>query len=761
MTVIPVYNVLALPGASIYLKTDLCRRMTGRMPQVDEKVMLLPLRENISREQIRENSFYPIGVAGVITELNAVNKFFVVRANYRVSLDEVHMKGDGSYEVTLSRRKDEEDLIPAEEDERLARVKSEIMQFAGGMGMGQGASRAYVAQLSTMAEVACAISPWMMAGSEERYAPLSIDSQRERSELLEKMILENLERTRVTRDAKSAQEGDYQKIYRESAIKKQMEYLQKELDEMHPDQVTDIRRLEIAVEESGMNEQARQECDKVLSRLRQEGKNSPEAGMLYDYLETMTRLSWKKEEPETISLSEAESVLNEDHYGLDKVKRRILEQIAVMNLKKMQSGSILCFVGAPGTGKTSIGQSIAKALHRQYVRVSLGGVRDEADIRGHRRTYIGSMPGRIMDGIRKSGVSNPVMVLDEIDKLSQSYNGDPASALLEVLDPEQNHTFTDHYLNVPYDLSDVLFICTANTLDTIPAPLLDRMEVIRFQGYTPIEKEKIARQHLLPRAMRRVGIEEGQLRLTDAAVDAMIRDYTREAGVRGLKKCMDMLCRACAVRIVRGEGQALTVDAGDLRELLDTHPVRHRRVPESAAPGVVTGLAWTPVGGEILYIETLATPGEGKVTITGQLGDVMKESAQLAMSLTRHLLPEQAKDLEKSSLHIHVPDGATPKDGPSAGITLTTALSSLVTGIPVPPDVAMTGEVSLRGTVGAIGGLPEKLMAAERAGVSTVFIPQENEDDLRDVPREVLDHLAIVPVGSVSEVLQRLGLTGA
>ena len=760
MTVIPVYNVLALPGANIYLKTDLCRRMTGRMPQVDEKVMLLPLRENIAREQIREDSFYPIGVAGVITELNAVNKFFVVRTNYRVSVDEVHMKDGGSYEVTLSRRRDEEDLIPAEEDERLARVKSEIMQFAGGMGMAQGASRAYVAQLSTMAEVACAISPWMPAGSEERYAPLALDSQRERSELLEKMILENLARTKITKEAKSAQEEDYQKIYRESAIKKQMEYLQKELDEMHPEQVTDIRRLEIAVQESGMNEQARQECDKILSRLRQEGKNSPEAGMLYDYLETMTRLSWKKEEPETISLDEAEQVLDEDHYGLEKVKRRILEQIAVMNLRKMQSGSILCFVGAPGTGKTSIGQSIAKALHRQYVRVSLGGVRDEADIRGHRRTYIGSMPGRIMDGIRKSGVSNPVMVLDEIDKLSQSYNGDPASALLEVLDPEQNHTFTDHYLNVPYDLSDVLFICTANTLDTIPAPLLDRMEVIRFQGYTPIEKERIAKKHLLPRAMKRVGIEEGQLHLTDAALDCMIRDYTREAGVRGLKKCMDMLCRACAVRIIRGSGEILTVDAGDLRELLDTHPIRHRHVPQNAAPGVVTGLAWTPVGGEILYIETLATPGEGKVTITGQLGDVMKESAQLAMSLTRHLLPEQAKDLEKSSLHIHVPDGATPKDGPSAGITLTTALSSLVTGIPVRPDIAMTGEVSLRGTVGAIGGLPEKLMAAERAGVSTVFIPEENEDDLRDVPKEVLEHLAVIPVNSVAEVLQRLGLTG-
>ncbi len=758
MTVLPVYNVLALPGANLYLKADLCRRMTGKVPQKDDKVMLLPLRENTAREDIRESSFYPVGVAGVVAEIGPGGKFIVVRTAYRVNVDEVHMKEGGSFEVTLSRRRDEEDTIPAEEEARLARVKNAILQFAGAMGMQQGVSRAYTAGLSSVEEVACAVSPWMPGSPDERFAPLALDSCRARAELLEKMILENLARTKVTQDAKSAQEEDYQRIYRESAIKKQMEYLQKELDEMHPEQVTDIRRLELAVQESGMNEQARAECDRVLGRLRQEGKNSPESGMLYDYLETMTRLSWKKEAAETISLAEAERTLEEDHYGLARVKRRILEQIAVMNLRGKQSGSILCFVGAPGTGKTSIGQSIAKALHRQYVRVSLGGVRDEADIRGHRRTYIGAMPGRIIDGIRKSGVSNPVMVLDEIDKLSQSYNGDPASALLEVLDPEQNGTFTDHYLNVPYDLSDVLFICTANTLDTVPAPLLDRMEVIRFQGYTPLEKAHIAREHLLPRALKAVGLREDQLELTDGALEALIGDYTREAGVRGLKKCMDMLCRACAVRVVRREGERLTVGEGDLRELLDTHPVRHRRVPAAAEPGVVTGLAWTPSGGEVLYIETMKTEGDGKVTITGQLGDVMKESAQLAMSLTRHLLPEQAKALEQASLHIHVPDGATPKDGPSAGITLTTALSSLVTGIPVPPDVAMTGEVSLRGTIGAIGGLPEKLMAAERAGVSTVFIPKENEEDLRDVPEEVLSHLSVIPVENVGEVLARLGL---
>ena len=427
-----------------------------------------------------------------------------------------------------------------------------------------------------------------------------------------------------------------------------------------------------------------------------------------------------------------------------------------MRLRGRQSGSILCFVGAPGTGKTSIGESIAKALGRKYVRVSLGGVRDEADIRGHRRTYIGAMPGRIIDGIHKCGASNPVMVLDEVDKLSMSYNGDPASALLEVLDPEQNHSFTDHYLNVPFDLSDVLFICTANTLDTIPEPLLNRMEVIRFQGYTPIEKQRIAREHLLPRAMQAVGIPAGALTVTDEAIDAIVENYTREAGVRGLKKRMDELCRSAAVMLVEDADTVLTVTPETLPELMDMSPLRRRHVPESARPGIVTGLAWTPVGGDILYIQTLLTKGSGKVTVTGQLGDVMKESAQIAVSLVKAMFPEQAKLLSECDLHIHVPDGATPKDGPSAGITLTTALASQLTGCAVPPEIAMTGEVSLQGDVNPIGGLPEKLMAAQRAGVTRVFIPKDNMDDLKDVAEEVKRALTITPVSAVQEVLREL-----
>jgi ATP-dependent Lon protease len=606
--------------------------------------------------------------------------------------------------------------------------------------------------LTSVNEAASMMSPWIMNGPDEKYEILAEDSRSKRMEKMEHIIYENLEMNKVNNEARSAQEEDYQKIYRESAIRKQIEYLQRELDEMHPEKVSDIRRLELKVEESGMNETARKEADKVLNRLKQEGQNGAETGMLYDYLDFVTSLSWKKEKSTKINLTRAQQILDEDHYGLRKVKERIIEQIAVMNLKMQQAGSILLFVGAPGTGKTSIGRSIARALDREYVRVSLGGVRDEADIRGHRRTYIGAMPGRIIDGIAKSGVSNPVMVLDEVDKLSASYNGDPASALLEVLDPEQNNTFTDHYMNVPYDLSDVLFICTANTLDTIPAPLLNRMEVIEFQGYTPTEKKSIAEKHLMPKALEAVGLQPEAVDLKEDALEEIISAYTREGGVRGLKKRLDTLCRKAAVEHVRDEKTGISVTKENLRDYLDMRPMPHNQVKDSAKPGVVTGLAWTQVGGEILYIETLFTKGSGKTTITGQLGDVMKESAQIAVSLVKNMYPDKAEAFKDQDLHIHVPDGSTPKDGPSAGITMTTAIASLVTGRPVSPHIAMTGEVSLEGAVNAIGGLPEKLMAAQRAGVTKVLIPRENEEDLRDVPAEVKEKLNIVPVESVEEV---------
>ena len=756
MPVLPIHNAVAVPGATVYFRPEYYRTMSGKEPVKDAKVILIAAREPIARAEVTPESFYPIGISGIVRETN-LQGFVTVDLHGRVNIEEITIQPDHSINLKLSRRPDIDDLDPADAARRLTAVKEAVLSFGEGQPW-LPALRVFAALWTTLGDVAAGLSPWMPGRNEERYALLAEDSTAKRFDMMEKMIYENLELMKVGNEVRTAQEEDHQKLYREAAIKKQLEYLQNELDEMHPENVSDLQKLEQRLNDAPLNDLARKECGKVLSRLKQEGKNSPEYGLLYDYLEFMASLPWAKAEAKDIDLDEAEKILDADHFGLAKVKRRIIQQIAVMNLKKKQSGSILLFVGAPGTGKTSIGQSIAKALGREYVRVSLGGVRDEADVRGHRRTYIGAMPGRILDGIQKSGVSNPVMVLDEVDKLSMSYNGDPASALLEVLDPEQNNTFTDHYLNVPFDLSDVFFICTANTLDTIPQPLLDRMEVISFRGYTPTEKQEIARLHLLPKAMEAVGIGEGELTVLPETVQAVIDDYTREAGVRGLKKCMDVLCRSAAVHLVRGGEKPLTVKPEDLRELLDMRPLPHRHVKEEAKPGVVTGLAWTPVGGDVLYIETLLTKGGGKTVITGQLGDVMKESAQIAVSLVKHMFPECVQRFEENDLHIHVPDGATPKDGPSAGVTLTSSLASLVTGIPVPPTVAMTGEVSLQGDVKAIGGLPEKLMAAQRAGVKTVYIPQENLEDLREVADEVKDALEIVPVQDVEELLSRLGI---
>ena len=602
------------------------------------------------------------------------------------------------------------------------------------------------------------MSRYLYLSNEEKYKILETNEHSKRHELMKNAIYELIEVANVSEEAKQKQTDNHEKLYREEAIKKQIEVLQKELDEMHPESLTDIRKFELAIADAGMNDTAKREAEKILNRMKQEGENSHEYGMLYDYLDFVTNLSWKKEDYTPIDLKKAEEILDKDHFGLKKPKERIIQQIAVMALKQKQSGSIILFVGPPGTGKTSIGKSVADALGREYVRVSLGGIRDEAEIRGHRRTYVGAMPGRIMEGIKRSGVSNPVMVLDEVDKLVKGFDGDPSSALLEVLDPEQNATFTDHYMNVPYDLSDVLFICTANSTDTIPEPLLNRMEVIEFQGYTESEKMQIAKKHLLPKALDSAGIKKANLKLSDKAYHKLIADYTMEAGVRGLKKRLDTLCRQAAVKLVRGESDKISVTDKNLKEYLDCKPIRHDKVSGKKNPGVVTGLAWTQAGGDILFIEALFTKGEGKVIITGQLGDVMKESVQIAVSLAKSKYPKLAEKFAENDLHIHVPAGAVPKDGPSAGITLTTAISSLVTGKPVNPKVAMTGEVSLQGNVMPIGGLPEKLMAAVRAGVTRVFIPEENVDDLEDVADEVKDKLEIIPVHTCEDVLKRLEL---
>ena len=755
MIVVPVYNKMILPYSRMYFRTDEFKSLSGRVA-IGEKVVMLVKKEDIPKEEYKEDSFYPLGVTGNISSIGAEG-YVEVSAGERVFIDDISINQDYSIELSIRRNPVTIDISEEIRSNKLDKIRKEMNEYVSNYSWGQNA-KAFISQFRSLEEAICALSIWMTITNEEQYALLEIDSLKKRTEEIERMLYEYIEVAKVSSDASFAQQEEYQNMYKESAIKKQMEFLQKELDELHPEKVTDVRKFEMKIDNAGMNETAEAEARKVLNRLKQEGSHSSETGMLYDYLDFVTSLSWKSEDPKNIDLDYASRVLDEDHYGLKKVKKRIIQQIAVMNLKKKQSGSILLFVGAPGTGKTSIGKSIARALGREYSRVSLGGARDEADIRGHRRTYIGAMPGRIMDGIQKSGVSNPVMVLDEVDKIGASYHGDPASALLEVLDPEQNSTFTDHYMNVPYDLSDVFFICTANTTDTIPGPLLDRMEVIHFEGYTPLEKLSIAKEHLLPKAMEKMGIPEGKINISDNMINTIISEYTREAGVRGLRKRMDTLCRGAAVQIAKNPDATFELTKEGLRDELDMRPVHRENVPDKQKSGVVTGLAWTSVGGEILYIETVFTRGRGNIIITGQLGDVMKESAQIAVSLVKTMFPDKASMFSKNDIHIHVPEGAVPKDGPSAGITLTTAIASLVTGKAVDPHFAMTGEVSLRGVISPIGGLPEKLMAAQRAGVKTAFIPKENEDDLRDVASEVLEQIEVIPVSSVEQVLDKVGI---
>lgn len=751
MVIQPIYNILFLPDVTYHFKKEFFTENASEQLEVGSKLLFAFLRNEDDAEELDADHICPVGISARV-EAFGDDDSVQIRTLERVDLSDVEVE-NGQILADASIRAEVDDYTAEEEKAQFLRLRAALLKFVQGYQWGMWA-RSFILQRKNMYDLGSALSEYLNISPEEKYAIVETDSRRERCTLIEAAINEFMEVAKVSTEAKEAQKDDQEQLYREAAIKKQISYLQKELDELHPENISDTRKFEKKIEESGMNDEARKEAEKVLNRMKQEGKDSHEYGLLYDYLDFMTSLDWKAPQFTPIDLDRAEQILDEDHYGLKKVKERIIQQLAVMALNRKQYGSILLFVGAPGTGKTSIGQSIARALGREYVRISLGGIRDEAEIRGHRRTYIGAMPGRIMEGIKRSGVSNPVIVLDEVDKLAKDYGGDPASALLEVLDPEQNSTFTDHYMNVPYDLSNVLFVCTANSLDTIPEPLLNRMEVINFSGYTAVEKYQIARRHLLPKALDAMGIKKNALKVTDGAIRRIIDEYTMEAGVRDLKKLIDTLCRTAAVQLVKNEGTTLTVTKTNLEKYLGKKQLHHERKLSSPEPGVVTGLAWTRAGGEILFIESKLIPGKGKMIITGQLGDVMKESIQIALSLVKSLYPKESKVLDDHDLHIHVPAGAVPKDGPSAGITLTTALASLLTGKKVSPEYAMTGEVSLRGGVMPIGGLPEKLMAAQRAGITKVLIPADNEQDLDDVADEVKNKLEIIPVKKVTEVLK-------
>jgi ATP-dependent Lon protease len=588
---------------------------------------------------------------------------------------------------------------------------------------------------------------------EQKQAILAMDGERSRVLRVLELMAEQKRSLEIQADVRSKLNEKLGKHQREAILREQIKTIRDELGETRSEADEDyIRRVQDAKLPEAVKSVALDEA----RRLDSIGSNSPEAHVVRNYLDLILAMPWHVSTEDTLDLDHARTVLNADHFGLEKIKKRIVQHLAVMKLKKDKRGSILLFVGPPGVGKTSLGESIARALGRKFVRAALGGVRDDAEIRGHRKTYVGAMPGRIIQSIKRVGVNNPVFLLDEIDKLGRGYSGDPASALLEVLDPEQNKDFVDHYLDVPFDLSQVFFIATANSLDTIPGPLLDRMEVIDLSGYVTAEKLAIAKTYLVPKQVKEHGLTEDQVTVTDSALLKVINGYTREAGVRGLQRQIQTLCRYAAEKVADGTFLALTIAADQVTDALGPEKYSFEETNRVVPPGVVTGLAWTPVGGDILFVEAAQMPGTGRLILTGQLGDVMKESAQIALSLVRSHLAVFLKvsDFDKRDIHIHVPSGAIPKDGPSAGITMLTTIASLLTGFRVSPKLAMTGEITLRGQVTPVGGIKEKLLAAHRSGVEHVLIPKKNQKDLVDVPSEVLSEMKVTLVEHVNEVLE-------
>jgi ATP-dependent Lon protease len=573
----------------------------------------------------------------------------------------------------------------------------------------------------------------------------------------QKQILE------VQQDIGKRLQKKFGKQQRESILREQLAAIKSELGEAESG--SEESPYEDRIASAGLPKDVEKVALEEAKRLEIMGSQSHESHVIRNYLDLILSLPWNQATEDHFDLDEARRILNEDHYGLDKIKKRIVQHLAVMKLKKGKKGSILLFVGPPGVGKTSLGESIAKSLGRKFSRVALGGIRDDAEIRGHRKTYVGAMPGKLIQGLKRAGVNNPVFLLDEIDKLGRGYGGDPASALLEVLDPEQNKTFTDHFLDLPFDLSSVFFIATANSLEGIPAPLLDRMEVIDLNGYTIAEKMHIAKRHLIPKQFSDHGISHDDFQITDSALLKVIQGHTREAGVRNLQRKIESICRWAVEQVVDGRDKLpIQINSLIINEVLGHDKFDHEMARMSVPPGVVTGLAWTPVGGDILFIETSQMPGTGKLTLTGQLGDVMKESALIALSLVRSHLGVFVKgdSFEKTDIHIHVPSGSIPKDGPSAGVGMLTTLASQLTGIRVSPKLAMTGEITLRGSVTAVGGIKEKVLAAHRAGVESLIIPKKNEQDYLEVPEEVRAELKVHFVEHVGEVIEiALGLRDA
>lgn len=744
--VLPVPGTLLLPGTTIRLK-DLSRTDIHRLQE--DLFVAVPVRSESGRDTWKDTDFYNYGVTCMITSVEDSDATAVTLQRVQI----VQMIGGRFPAAVYELAADQEDLDDRAARDMLGYIRNLVKEISSRIRGGERIAR--IAEgYSDINQLITYLAQYMPLSAQERFELLEMDSVKERCLHFIDLLLRQKEMISLNLEMQEKLSGEASKYYKEQALRRQIQALKEELEETTGEADGDRDdSFGARIMASDMPEEIQEAMLEEARKLENQSQAGPETDNIRTYLEFALSLPWKKEPVQEADLDKAREILNSRHYGMDKVKERIVQHLAVMRLRKTNKGSALLLVGPPGTGKTSLGKSIAEALDRPYVRMSLGGVRDESEIRGHRRTYVGSMAGRVLQSMKKAGQTNPVMILDEVDKLMQGgFSGDPAAAMLEVLDPEQNDTFSDHYLDQPYDLSDVFFIATANSLDTIPGPLLDRMEIIEVPSYTGEEKFHIAHDHLIPEVLRDHGIEKDQLVITDGAIETLVDNYTMEAGCRGLKKRIATIARHESEKILK-DGR-VTVEAANLEEILGPVTARHEKVKDSNPAGVVTGLAWTAVGGEVLFIETTDMPGTNQMILTGQLGDVMKESARIALSLLKSRLPMDAALFKDRDLHIHFPAGATPKDGPSAGITIFTALASLVTGRPVSSHLAMTGEVSLSGNVLPIGGLREKLYGAQRAGITKVLIPWDNRQDLAEVPASVKEKLEIVPVRTVEDVLR-------
>lgn len=754
--VFPISDIVLLPGMTYTLKLNMVsEEELQNLADEDQYSIVLPLKKNFSQSQLKAENFHKIGVLFKVNETEKTEKGYTIKIKV---LDRIEIKeltiGNDFISAEFELAPDIIDLTEKSQEEMLEYVKKVTREVSENF-KGSDQFMKTIEDQNDLNKLMGYLTQFMPLSNEEKYDLIETQSLKDRSLKFMDYLLRQKEALKLQFEMAEKFTEKANKNYRESVLREQLKVIQNELNEGKSTGSKKDKDYLNKIEEAQMPDEIKEAALEELEKLESQSPSSSDYNVIRNYLDLLVQLPWKKSDAKAINLGEARRILDAQHYGLEKVKDRIIQHLAVMQLKKDKKGSILLLVGPPGTGKTSLGKSIAEALDRKYIRLSLGGVRDEAEIRGHRRTYVGAMPGRIIQSIKKAGEINPVMILDEVDKLMTGYNGDPASALLEVLDPEQNNTFTDHYLDLPYDLSDVFFIATANSLDSIPRPLLDRMEIIQISSYTMNEKFHIGKNHLITSVLEEHGLTNDQLIIEDEALEKIISEYTLEAGVRGLKKQIATLARVTSEKIVSNKVELpfkVTVD--QLDELLGRKVSSHDKAQQDNSPGVVTGLAWTAVGGEILFIEATDMLGNGQVTLTGQLGDVMKESAKISLSLLKSRLPMNAVNFKERDLHIHVPSGSVPKDGPSAGITLFTALASLVTGIKVDPKLAMTGEITLRGAVLPIGGLKEKLIGAQRAGITKVLIPKDNLIDLKDVPEEVKNQLTILAVETIEDVLR-------